>query len=175
MKNKNFIKYKENVLYIKTTGLLVALLTSTAVSSADLNKPYNLTTGERLAECMERSIPLMDRITVSGIRSYTKYDKHYVSLNSTSTYVDYSKTSKSLNVIFVNNYHIETETSAETAKKELQSISSSLIQTSLGYCSKMLGLESGIKYSMIYIDPPYKSRALKNVIKMDTSGQFTLP
>jgi len=161
-------------LYIKLPVLLTTLLTS-AVVSADLSKPYTVTTGDRLANCMERSIPLMDRTTVKDIRSYTKYDKHYVSLNSTSIYINYSAEKNSISVIYVNNNHVEKATSAEAAKSTLQSISSSLVQASIGYCSKMLTLNEDVNFSMLYIDPPYESRALKKVIKMDASGKFTLP
>lgn len=160
-------------MYIKISLLLTAFLTSTTVL-ADLNKPFKVTKGDRLAVCMESTIPLMDRTLVTDIRSHTKYDKHYVSLNSTSIFVTYSG-KNSLNIIFVNNEHIENATTAEAAKHRLQSIKSSLIQTSIGYCAKMLGLDENVKFSMLYIDPPYKSRALKRVINMDVSGKFTLP
>lgn len=159
---------------IKLSILLVTALNSSVVL-ADLSKPYKLTVGDRLASCVERTVPLMDRTVVGNIRSYTKYDKHYVSLNSVSIYIDYSVTNNSLNAIYVNNTHIETVTSAEEAKVVLQGINSSLIQPSLGYCSKMLGLEEKVELSMLFIDPPYESRPLKRVIKMGTSGQFTLP
>ena len=142
---------------------------------ADLNKPYKLTVGDRLASCVERTVPLMDRTVVSNIRSYTKYDKHYVSLNSSSIYINYLATNKSLNAIYVNNTHVETATSAEEAKVVLQGINLRLIQPSLDYCSKRLGLNEKVKLSMVFIDPPYKSRPVKKVIKKDVSGQFTLP
>ena len=155
--------------------VFLATLLSPAVSFADLNKPYIMSTGERFAACIERSIPLMDRTTIKNLRSYTKYDKHYVALNSTSIYVDYVKKNSALNVIYVNNDHVEKSTSAEKSKEILNDINASLIQPSIGYCSEMLSIDDDIKFSMLYIDPPYESRSLKKVIKMDVTGKFSLP
>ena len=134
-----------------------------------------MSTGERLAACMERSIPLMDRTTIKRLRSYTKYDKHYIALNSSSIYVDYVKKNSAINVIYVNNKHVEKSTSAENAKEILNDINASLIQPSIGYCSTMLSIDDDIKFSMLYIDPPHESRSVKKVIKMDAAGKFSLP
>lgn len=159
---------------IKSYVLLITLFTP-VVSFADLNKPYIISTGERLAACMESSIPLIDRTTIKELRSYTKYDKHYIALNSSSIYVDYVKKNSALNVVYVNNNHVETATSVENAKEILIDINASLIQPSIGYCSEMLSIADEIKLSMLYIDPPHESRSVKKVIKMDAEGNFSLP
>ena len=151
----------------------ILLISNTAF--ADLNKPSQVTVGERLAQCLERKIPIIDRIGVNDIRSYTKYDKHYVSLNINSIYVDYDVKEKDLTVLYINNDHVEKSTSAETAKQTLQDIKQTLVDPSLAICKKLLGVTNDVNTSMMYIDPPFNSRLVKEVIRMDASGKFLLP
>lgn len=151
-------------------------LTLTMVQNvyADLNDLYKPSKGEKLAECTEQRIPLVDRTAVKNIRSYTKYDKHYVALNSASIYVEYNR-NNALNIVYVNNEHIERVTTAESAKNTLQNIRNLLVQPALQYCGKKLAINDKVEFSMVYVDPPYESRNAKNVIIMDASGKFSLP
>ncbi len=161
-------------MFTKPILISVILLTSNTVF-ADLSKPYQVTVGERLAQCLEHKIPMIDRIGVKEIRSYTKYDKHYISLNRNSIYVDYDVKEKDLAVMYINNNHVEKSTSAEAAKQTLQDIKKTLVDPSLAVCKKSLSITDDVNVSMLYVDPPVDSRTVKEVIRMDASGEFLLP
>lgn len=159
----------------KIVILLIGLSSLSSSAFADLSKVYKTTQGEALASCIERKIPLVDRINVADIRSFTKYDKHYVSLSTHSIFVDYGMKEKALTLIYVNNYSVERETKAEQAKNNLLDIKSRLFEPALKICKDMLEIKEDVKYSMVYMDPPNESRKLKAVIKMNEEGSFLLP
>jgi len=150
------------------------MLLSTA-SYADLNEVYNLSKGEALASCLERKIPIIDRIRVPGIRSYTKYDKHYISLGTNSIYVDYDSNESMITVLYVKNYSVHEATRVEEAKKYLQNIKSLLFIPALSLCSSSLGIKQSVKFSMGFMDPAFKNRFQKVVVHMNKDGAFLLP
>ncbi|MDQ7075899.1 MAG: hypothetical protein Q9O24_12305 [Gammaproteobacteria bacterium] len=144
-------------------------------SYADLSEAYNLSKGEALAGCIERKIPIIDRIRVSDIRSYTKYDKHYISLSSNSIYVDYDSSKSMITMLYVKNYDVSERTKIEDAKKSLQNIKSLLFVPALSLCSSVIGIKNSVKFSMGFMDPAFKDRLQKVIVHMDESGVFLLP
>ncbi|MFK5892158.1 MAG: hypothetical protein QM504_02940 [Pseudomonadota bacterium] len=155
--------------------LISAILLAPNIAFSDLSEQAQVTVGERLSQCLERRIPLIDRIGNNSIRSYTKYDKHYISLNNNSIYVDYDIKENDLTVMFINNNHVEKITSAEIAKQTLQDIKQTLVEPTIKLCKKTFGIAGDVKFSMLYVDPPVESRIVKEVIRMDASGRFLLP
>ena len=157
--------------------ILAAILTSAGSAAAGpLSEASVPTLGERLAACLERTVKIIDRGEVGNIRSYTKYDKHFVSLAINSIYVNYDKKDEVIHIGYIRSANVEGKaTSAERAKEVLQDILSTLIKPANATCSKLLGTPEKYDFEMTYINPAYKSRPVKRVITMNQKGQFILP
>ena len=157
--------------------ILAAILTSAGSAAAGpLAEASAPTLGERLASCLERSVKAIDRMDVPHASSYTKHNKHSIPFAVNSVFVYYKKDKDMIIVTYVKGSDIEgTPTSAENAKKLLQSLDSILIKPASRLCASLIGSPAKYKYIMTYVTPAHGDQRMTQVVTMNENGQFMLP